>query len=450
MKAGDNDSGDGRTILTPKGIAAMVPGEVASDPAARGAGRLEVRMGVSGKPSFQYRYTAPDGKRVRLSIGTGITLADARKTAHRLSVRYQSGDRDLIEVIEAERREEARERAASKLADEASKARQHSTLGALLTAYADQLARDKKQSAAKVGRALKIHVRDAWPKLWEIPAADVTSDDLFSIVARLTAADKKREAEKVCSYLKAAYASAIRARTDATCLQALRDLRLTLNPARDLLVQQGGSTPGERALSLAELRAYWQRIEAMPGAAGGLLRFHLLTGGQRLEQLARLTSSDYDADLNAIVLRDGKGRRAKPRAHVVPLLPAAADAMRAMGNGEYLFSVNVGESGTDSSTVRKYVDKVARAMLAAGELSGGNFTPTDLRRTVETRLAAAGIGKDIRAHLQSHGLGGVQDRHYDRHDYLDEKRAALEALERLLTAADGKVIPIRNRQDVAK
>jgi len=47
-------------------------------------------------------------------------------------------------------------------------------------------------------------------------------------------------------------------------------------------------------------------------------------------------------------------------------------------------------------------------------------------------------------------VGGVQDRHYDRHDYLDEKRAALEALERLLTAADGKVIPIRNRQDVAK
>lgn len=29
------------------------------------------------------------------------------------------------------------------------------------------------------------------------------------------------------------------------------------------------------------------------------------------------------------------------------------------------------------------------------------------------------------AKLQRHGLGGVQDRHYDRHHYMQEKRAAL-------------------------
>jgi len=451
-KAGEKKSKPPKntTPLTHKSIAAMKPGDVLSDPAPRGAGQLLVRIGANGKPSFQYRYTAPDGKSVRLSIGTGITLADARKTAHRLSVRYQAGERDLREAIEAQQREEARGRVAAKQAAEASNARQHSTLGALLTAYTDQLVRDKKKDARKVQGALQLHVCDAWPKLWQIPAADVTTDDLFCIVARLTEAGKLREAGKVCSYLKSAYASAIRARTDATALQALRDLRLTSNPARDLLVPSGGSKPGERALTLAELRAYWQRIETMQGARGGLLRFHLLTGCQRLEQLARLTAADYDADLNAIVLRDGKGRRAMPRVHVVPLLPLAADAMRAMGEGEYLFSVTVGETGADSSTVRKYVGKVAGAMRVAGELSGGNFTPKDLRRTVETRLAAAGVGKDIRAQLQSHGLGGVQDRHYDKHDYLAEKRHALETLERLLTGAEGKVIPIRNRQEVAQ
>lgn len=53
-----------------------------------------------------------------------------------------------------------------------------------------------------------------------------------------------------------------------------------------------------------------------------------------------------------------------------------------------------------------------------------------LRRTVETRLAAAGVTSDVRAHLQSHGLGGVQTRHYDRHDYLEEKRLALESAAR--------------------
>jgi hypothetical protein len=50
---------------------------------------------------------------------------------------------------------------------------------------------------------------------------------------------------------------------------------------------------------------------------------------------------------------------------------------------------------------------------------------------VETRLAAVGIGLLERGQLQSHGLGGVQQRHYDKHHYFNEKRAALETLLRL-------------------
>ena len=53
---------------------------------------------------------------------------------------------------------------------------------------------------------------------------------------------------------------------------------------------------------------------------------------------------------------------------------------------------------------------------------------------------------EVRAHLQSHGLGGVQARHYDRHDYLEEKRGALETLFRLMAEAPGKVVPMRRRK----
>ena len=59
----------------------------------------------------------------------------------------------------------------------------------------------------------------------------------------------------------------------------------------------------------------------------------------------------------------------------------------------------------------------------------------DLRRTVETRLAEAGVSLEIRAQLQSHGLGGVQSRHYDRADYLVQKREALQILARLIGAS---------------
>jgi hypothetical protein len=55
---------------------------------------------------------------------------------------------------------------------------------------------------------------------------------------------------------------------------------------------------------------------------------------------------------------------------------------------------------------------------------------------VETRLAAEGISQEDRGHLQSHGLGGVQSRHYDRYRRIDETRAALLTLRRILDPTD--------------
>ena len=61
-------------------------------------------------------------------------------------------------------------------------------------------------------------------------------------------------------------------------------------------------------------------------------------------------------------------------------------------------------------------------------------------------LASAGVSRDTRGRLQSHGISGVQATHYDGHDYLPEKRQALETLLRLLEADQGKVVPIRSAQ----
>ena len=69
------------------------------------------------------------------------------------------------------------------------------------------------------------------------------------------------------------------------------------------------------------------------------------------------------------------------------------------------------------------------------------FDLRDIRRTVETMLAGLGISRDVRAQLLSHGLSGVQNQHYDRHQYMDEKREALiiweQHLEKILTSEDG-------------
>jgi hypothetical protein len=61
-----------------------------------------------------------------------------------------------------------------------------------------------------------------------------------------------------------------------------------------------------------------------------------------------------------------------------------------------------------------------------------DFAPKRIRSGVETLLAATGVSQDIRGRLQSHGISGVQDRHYNAHDYLAEKRQALDLLYELL------------------
>ena len=53
-----------------------------------------------------------------------------------------------------------------------------------------------------------------------------------------------------------------------------------------------------------------------------------------------------------------------------------------------------------------------------------------IRSGIETLLAANSVSREVRGHLQSHGLTGVQARHYDGHDYMAEKSKAIKILVR--------------------
>ena len=449
--------------LTVRTLATMKAGTWRTDGGARGAGTLAARR-LTGKGRhvlFYFRYTNSRGARDVVPLGqwngadgkgAGLSLDEARARAGELSNRYAAGDADLREALDADRREAERQREAAIRDAEAGEAAKRATLGALLAGYVGQLERDGKASAAEIRRALWRHVRDAWPVLWATPADQITPDDLLAVIAVPADAGKLREAAKLRAYLRAAYAAAVRARQDARALPALRELRLTANPARDLVTIEGASQARERALSVAELRAYWRRIQALPDPGGALLRFHLLTGGQRIEQLGRMTVSDFDPDLSTVRLRDTKGRRRQARAHDVPVTGPALESLRALQGGAlgpFLFTVTAGESGAVYATVQHRLRPVVEAMQAAGELPGGAFTVGDLRRTVETRLAAEGVSVEVRAQLQSHGLGGIQARHYDRHDYLAEKREALDTLHRLLTGEAATVIRLGKKRNSA-
>jgi len=399
-----------------------------------------VRVTAAGRKTFLLVYVTDEGRERRQKIGDfgPLTVSAARDMARTLRNKVASGADPFAE--QRERRAEA----------DAARTKDAATLGGLLGAYVALLKRKGKATAGKVEGEIERTVRVPFKTLWKAPAASVTLDDLTRITAKLARAGKWRQAEKTRSYLRAAYTAAVSARGNTTAADLFEGFEHVENVARDLATIDRPGDINEarpkRALSQGELAAYWQRIKDMPAPHGALLRFHLLTGAQRCDQLARLSRSDYSADDKTVTLWDTKGRRKQPRRHVVPLVPEAETALLDMAGdaGPLLFTLDGGAHGAVYHTVRSIMLGVAEEMVKAEEAEA-TFTPGELRITVETRLAGAGVSLEVRAQLQSHGLGGVQNRHYDRHDYTDEKRAALETLRRLVSKPTDTVTPFRRK-----
>ena len=66
-------------------------------------------------------------------------------------------------------------------------------------------------------------------------------------------------------------------------------------------------------------------------------------------------------------------------------------------------------------------------------LSGGEWTPHDLRRTGATLMQSLGIMPEVIERVLNHTEQNRVKRIYQRHDYADEMRQAWEALGKLLT-----------------
>jgi integrase len=120
-----------------------------------------------------------------------------------------------------------------------------------------------------------------------------------------------------------------------------------------------------------------------------------------------------------------KGRNDKARPHSVPLtadIMTILDSLPRFNRGEYLFSTT---SGAGPAWVS---DKVKRRLDAAMLENLGNLPPWvnhDLRRTLRSRLSELRVNADVAEAVLSHvkpGIRGV----YDRYEYMDEKRHALE------------------------
>lgn len=392
-------------------------------------GSLQARRDKTGTVSLFWRYSIGT-KSERVLIGIydsaaspkslqptpkGYSIAAATRAAENLAVEHYAHRADGGRpALLAQQKAQARA-----MADEATKATTY-TLKDLLNDYCNHQQAQERMSWKDAQSIFENHIFAPWSAIAALPACEVTDEQFADMMRRLIEMGKGRTANKMRTYAAAAYAMAKAARTNPAVPVRFKGYGVRLNPAADTSPDRASNKADKDPLTLAEMRTYWQAINAVEGFYGALLRLHLLTGGQRIDQFLRLRTQDCTAD--SIKLFDGKGRPgAGVRENVLPLVPAAAAALGVLApQGDFAISLENGKSHLWDTAFAKH------AKRAAAGIEG--FTPKRIRSGVETLLASVGISQEIRGRLQSHGISGVQARHYDAHDYIADKRKALEAL----------------------
>lgn len=405
------------------------------EPRGRGRGALSLRIGANGSAVWYFRHHH-DGQHRYDPIGhygaaaDELGLAAARAACDAAAaLRATVPDGNLI----AQRREDRRKAKADRAAREAARIdREAHTLRKLLDAYVAHLkAADKTLTAEDARRLLTLHVYEPFAAVADAPAVEFTPEQAADVLRRLVTAGKRRTAAKVRSFVGAAFGLAMKSATDADAPAALKGFRITANPMRATATVKGASGTRDRALRDTEVRALSRRLAKLDTPAADALRLSLLLGGQRMRQLLRAEVADIDADARTLRLWDAKGRRSEPREHVLPLTDDAlaiverrAAVARRLGVAS-LFATGA-KTVLHHDTAALFARTTAEAMVKAKEAETP-FGAGDFRRTVESRLAEMGISPEVRNRIQSHGLGGIVNRHYNRSEWIGPMRAALDA-----------------------
>jgi integrase len=218
--------------------------------------------------------------------------------------------------------------------------------------------------------------------------------------------------------------------------------RLNANPCLSIARPE---TPRsrDRALSNAEIVAFWRAVDAERKEVGAALKL-LLIVGQRLGEVRGTRRSELSDDLATWTI---PGERTKNgRAHVVPLPPLAREIIGAVisSDSEYVFTTNGGATAiTIGSKIKARLDRSMKI---------SNWRIHDLRRTVATQMAEIGVAPHIVEavlnHISGHkaGVAGI----YNRAAYAAEKKAALERwavhIETLVTGKVENVLPLHRKE----
>lgn len=227
------------------------------------------------------------------------------------------------------------------------------------------------------------------------------------------------------------------------------------NPASafDLSDAGGEEKARERALSRDELVTLFEAMRRTKGFSSiNLLTIRLLLMlGVRKSELttAKISAFDLDNATWKLIAAD-----TKTKAVIVIPLPIQAvetfrDLIRLADGSDYLLPARQYQDRRlphiHENTLNVALSKVKANMPAVAP-----FTIHDFRRTARTHLAALGVDSHIAERCLNHKIKGVEGI-YNRHDYFEERKTALQTLANFLESCEtGKVwnvTPIKKRYE---
>jgi hypothetical protein len=356
------------------------------DTSPRGFG---VRVRPTGTKTFVYSYRAGGGRssrKRRYTIGRygNLTLEQARKEAQKLAGLVAGGS------------DPAAERAAQRLEAE----REKNTVAAIADEFIERYAKPKNRSWREYQRILDYNVKR---RLGNRPIHDVTRREVVRLLDHVADHSGLSMADHVLAVVRKLF-NWHAARDD--------DFR------SPIVVGMARTSPRElardRVLNDDEIRAIWAALDENDYPFAPLVKLLFLTA-QRRQEVAEAYWNEFSDSVWTIPARRYKTKVAT----VVPLSDAAEKILRSLPDlSPLLFTTSGDTPFSGFSKAKKRLDEASGVF---------DWRLHDIRRTSRTLMVRANVRADIAERVLGHAIPGVAGV-YDRHDYLDAKRHALEAL----------------------
>jgi integrase len=395
----------------------------------------------SGSKSWAYRYRV-DSKSRKLTLGTlldpdakpdadaagdlpALSVTEARQRASAAAVKVQRG----IDPIDERKRKEAKTK---------------STVDAMLDNFVDRYVKKeaKLRSADQIESAFDRLVR---PDIGDICIYDLRRSHIVDMLDDIADENGPVMADRTLAYFR-----------KACNWQATRDDRFNSPIVKGMSRTKTKDRAGKRILADDEIRDVWAGLEKVtePACYARFVKSLLVCATRRTES-ARMHTSEFDGDLWTI-----PGERYKTKLdHVVPLTAAARALIGEKPEGVktnswFIFSTTEGEKPFSGfSKAKRELDAAIAGIRARdGRDPMPRWRLHDLRRTARSLMSRAKVPTDHAERALGHVMGGVRET-YDRYEYLDEKRAAFDALAGLLAVIlspqTGNVVAFRGEENRA-